>query len=87
MTTPMTDHLLSTDRRTQSLPTRDVLTPERLLANQIEATRRQLDEARERLKSDRRRVVQLEEAVAHWERFACELLARRERNGSNSNGH
>lgn len=57
------------------------LSPECVLANQIDATRDQLADAREMLKSARRRVVQMEEAVANWDHIACELLARRESDG------
>lgn len=81
----MNDALI-TDRRMQPAFDREAPSPERLLANQIEATRVQLDEARGRLKDARRRVVQLEEALTHWERLATELLARREREGANGNG-
>ena len=47
--------------------------PEVLVERHVENARRQLAEARERLKAARRRVVQLEDAVGNWERFAAEL--------------
>jgi phage shock protein A len=55
--------------------------PERLIERHVEDARRQLAEGREQLKQARRRVVQLEDAVANWERLAGELRAGR-RNGS-----
>ncbi|MBM3676231.1 MAG: hypothetical protein FJW88_15080 [Actinobacteria bacterium] len=74
---------LITDRRRQPAPYSDAPSPELLLANQIEATRVQLEDARSCLRDARRRVVQLEEALTHWERLATQILARREREGIN----
>jgi hypothetical protein len=47
--------------------------PEALIEGQLENARRQLDEARETLKSSRRRVVQLEDVVTSLEHFAAVL--------------
>ena len=47
--------------------------PEVLVERHVENARRQLAEARERLKAARRRVVQLEDVVGNWERFAADL--------------
>jgi hypothetical protein len=49
------------------------ISPEALIARHIDAARRQLADAREGLKAARRRVVQLEDALCNWERFAEEL--------------
>jgi hypothetical protein len=49
------------------------VSPEDLVQRHVDDARRQLAEARERLKAARRRVVQLEDAVCNWERFAAEL--------------
>lgn len=57
-------------RQTVSSPT---VSPETLVSRHVENARRQLAEARERLKAARRRVVQLEDALQNWERFAAEL--------------
>jgi len=54
----------------------DLATPERLIARHIEDARQQLTHARERLKFDRRRVTELEDAVSNWERLAAEMRAR-----------
>lgn len=68
-------------RRSNTRSEGDNLSPECLLANQIDSTRDQLADARESLKGARRKVVQMEEALANWEHIACELLARRETQG------
>lgn len=57
-------------RRTAAAPS---VSPEVLVGRHVDNARRQLAEARERLKAARRRVVQLEDAVGNWERFAAEL--------------
>ena len=54
------------------------VSPEDLVQRHVDNARRQLAEARERLKAARRRVVQLEDAVCNWERFAAELRAGHE---------
>jgi sRNA-binding protein len=59
------------DRRQTAAP--PSVRPEVLVERHVENARRQLAEARERLKAARRRVVQLEDAVGNWERFAAEL--------------
>jgi hypothetical protein len=51
----------------------EAVTPEALIERHVDSARRQLAEARERLKAARRRVVQLEDALCNWERFAAEL--------------
>ena len=51
----------------------EAVTPEELIERHVENARRQLAEARESLKAGRRRVVQLEDALANWERFAAEV--------------
>jgi hypothetical protein len=51
----------------------EAVSPEALIERHVESARRQLAEARERLKAARRRVVQLEDALCNWERFAAEL--------------
>ena len=61
----------SPDRR--QTPAAPSVQPEVLVERHVENARRQLAEARERLKAARRRVVQLEDAVTNWERFAAEL--------------
>jgi hypothetical protein len=65
------------ERRHTVVP--DPVSPEALVARHIENARRQLAEARENLKASRRRVVQLEDALCNWERFAAEM--RRMRGG------
>jgi hypothetical protein len=67
-------------RKTTASPT---VSPEALIARHIESARRQLADARENLKAARRRVVQLEDALCNWERFA-EELRRGRGNGSSS---
>jgi hypothetical protein len=57
-------------RQSAASPT---VSPEDLVQRHVDNARRQLAEARERLKAARRRVVQLEDAVGNWERFAAEL--------------
>jgi hypothetical protein len=49
------------------------VTPEALIARHVENARRQLADARESLKAARRRVVQLEDALCNWERFAAQI--------------
>jgi hypothetical protein len=49
------------------------VSPEELVHRHVDDARRQLADARERLKAARRRVVQLEDAVCNWERFAADL--------------
>jgi len=61
--------------------TEGIATPERLIARHIEEARQQLTAARERLKVDRRRVTELEDAVSNWERLAHEMRARPSRGG------
>jgi hypothetical protein len=51
----------------------DGVGPETLVQRHVDSARRQLAEAREQLKAARRRVVQLEDAVCNWERFAAEV--------------
>jgi hypothetical protein len=61
-----------------------------LIRRHVENARAQLAEARERLKAARRRVVQLEDAVANWEllarsaRATCTSDAAREESGANA---
>ncbi|HEY7439490.1 MAG TPA: hypothetical protein VIC35_08840 [Acidimicrobiia bacterium] len=66
-----------TDRRTNSLGSDSTASPERLVVHNVERARQQLSEARENLKSARRRVVQLEDAVRNWEELATALLRPR----------
>jgi hypothetical protein len=66
-----------TDRRTNSLGNDPMASPERLVVHNVERARQQLSEARENLKSARRRVVQLEDAVRNWEELATALLRPR----------
>jgi phage shock protein A len=54
----------------------DAVGPETLVQRHVDSARRQLAEAREQLKAARRRVVQLEDAVDNWERFAAEVRER-----------
>jgi uncharacterized membrane protein YccC len=71
---------VTSERRRTVAP--ESVSPEALIARHVENARRQLAEARENLKASRRRVVQLEDALCNWERFAAEL--RRVRgNGQN----
>jgi hypothetical protein len=65
------EDVLSGERRLDT--PRRPLSPEQLLARQIDAARRQLADAREDLKQGRMRVVELEEAVSNWESFAQDL--------------
>jgi hypothetical protein len=51
----------------------DAVGPETLVQRHVDSARRQLADAREQLKAARRRVVQLEDAVCNWERFAAEV--------------
>ncbi|HEY3722630.1 MAG TPA: hypothetical protein VGN59_04620 [Acidimicrobiia bacterium] len=55
----------------------EAVTPEELIERHVENARRQLAEARENLKAARRRVVQLEDALCNWERFAEEMRRTR----------
>jgi hypothetical protein len=74
------DPSVSPDRRqTASSP---AISPEVLVERHVENARRQLADARERLKAARRRVVQLEDALGNWERFAAELRQAHERGTS-----
>ena len=68
---PLREEAPSPDRRQTAAP--PSVRPEVLVERHVENARRQLAEARERLKAARRRVVQLEDAVGNWERFAAEL--------------
>ena len=52
------------------------MSPETLIQRHVDSARRQLAEAREQLKAARRRVVQLEDALCNWERFAAEVRER-----------
>ena len=70
-TKPRAAAVISPERR-QTLPP-ETVSPEALIERHVEGARRQLAEARERLKAARRRVVQLEDALCNWERFAAEL--------------
>ena len=63
------------ERRQTVVP--EPVSPEALIARQVENARRQLAEARENLKASRRRVVQLEDALGNWERFAAEMRRTR----------
>ncbi len=58
--------------RRQTADARPV-SPEALIDRHVENARRQLADAREALKAARRRVVQLEDALCNWERFAAEI--------------
>lgn len=69
------DPLSVAERRHMATP--ECVSPEDLIARHIENARVQLAEGRERLKSARRRVVQLEDAVCQWERLAGEMRATR----------
>ena len=76
----LTESAVTAERRqTAASPS---VSPEVLVGRHVDNARRQLAEARERLKAARRRVVQLEDAVGNWERFAAEL--RQDRNGGQS---
>jgi len=55
----------------------EAVSPEALIERHVENARRQLADARENLKAARRRVVQLEDALRNWERFAAELRRSR----------
>jgi hypothetical protein len=59
------------ERRQTAVP--EPVSPEELIERHVESARRQLADARESLKAARRRVVQLEDALCNWERFAAEL--------------
>lgn len=64
-------------RERRLAPPSESVTPEQLIGRHVDSARRQLADARENLKAARRRVVQLEDALCNWERFAAEL--RRDR--------
>ena len=51
----------------------DSETPRQLALASLAGSRHQLADARENLKAGRRRVVQLEDAVANWEAVAAQL--------------
>lgn len=70
-----TNASVGTERRQPTVP--EAVSPEELIERHVDSARRQLEDARENLKAARRRVVQLEDALCNWERFAAEL--RRER--------
>jgi uncharacterized membrane protein YccC len=74
-TTVRGDEPATPERRQTVAP--DPVSPEELIARHVENARRQLAEARENLKASRRRVVQLEDALSNWERFAAELRETR----------
>jgi len=57
--------------------TTEAVSPETLIERHVDSARRQLADARENLKAARRRVVQLEDALCNWERFAGELRRAR----------
>lgn len=59
------------ERRQTVVP--ESVSPEDLIERHVDSARRQLADARENLKAARRRVVQLEDALCNWERFATEL--------------
>jgi hypothetical protein len=59
------------ERRQTAVP--EAVSPEALIERHVDNARRQLADARENLKAARRRVVQLEDALCNWERFATEL--------------
>jgi hypothetical protein len=65
------------ERRKTVIP--ESVSPEDLIRRHVEDARVQLAEGRERLKAARRRVVQLEDALCHWERLAGEMRAMRDR--------
>ena len=70
-TSPPGEAAASPERR--QTPASPAVSPEALVERHVESARRQLADARERLKAARRRVVQLEDALGNWERFAAEL--------------
>jgi phage shock protein A len=74
-----TTPLVAAERR--QTVSNDEAGPETLVQRHVDSARRQLAEAREQLKAARRRVVQLEDAVDNWERFAAEVRQRRGRAG------
>lgn len=74
-TAPVPSEEVTAERRQTAAP--GTVSPEALIARHVENARRQLADARENLKAARRRVVQLEDALRNWERFAAEL--RRDR--------
>jgi hypothetical protein len=73
-TTASTPSVIGPERRRTA--TSEAVSPEALIERHVEGARRQLAEARERLKAARRRVVQLEDALCNWERLAAELRRR-----------
>jgi hypothetical protein len=62
---------ITAERRQPAVP--EPVSPEELIERHVESARRQLADARDNLKAARRRVVQLEDALCNWERFAAEL--------------
>jgi len=66
-----TNAAVGPDRRQVTVP--ETVSPEALIERHVDSARRQLADARENLKAARRRVVQLEDALCNWERFAAEL--------------
>lgn len=68
---PLSDAAPAHERR--QTPASPTVSPEALVERHVENARRQLADARERLKGARRRVVQLEDALGNWERFAAEV--------------
>jgi hypothetical protein len=68
---PAESDTVTAERR--QTPTSHSVSPEVLIERHVENARRQLADARETLKAARRRVVQLEDALGSWERFAAEL--------------
>jgi hypothetical protein len=81
MTTKTRPHPASVAERRQTA-TANSVSPEDLIARHLDNARDQLADGRERLKSARRRVVQLEDALCNWERFAGEMRAMRERHAA-----
>jgi hypothetical protein len=73
------DALTAERRKTVASQT---VSPEALIARHVDSARRQLADARENLKAARRRVVQLEDALCNWERFAQELRRGRDAGSS-----
>jgi phage shock protein A len=76
----LTNALAVPERRHTTTP--DSVSPEDLIARHISDAREQLADGRERLKAARRRVVQLEDALANWERLAAEMRAKRARSAA-----
>ena len=74
-TAPREEPIPAERRQTRVNP---AVTPEEQIRRHVENARRQLAEARENLKAARRRVVQLEDALCNWERFAAEVRRTRD---------